>query len=249
MTTTQKTGIWNHVCTRTPYRFQILLVFMTVMLFALPLLQLCGIRLDNWASSLLFAGMFSFVLVATVYAVARHQRTAWIAIGLAVPAVLLQITGAATESEPIQMASHILDVLFLSMAIVLILGNLFRALDVTVDTICGALCVYLLIGVTWANLYSLLDYFEPVPSFRFAFVAEGEDPPLRMGGEGSVLPIYYSFVTLTTLGYGDIVPLTGAARMVTIAEAVLGQLYLTVLVARMVGMHIAHSTQRHRDKV
>jgi voltage-gated potassium channel len=217
---------------------------MILMLFALPLLQVLGIKLDHWVSSLLFAGIFSAVLVAAVYAVSQRRGVTWIAMGMAIPAVLLQITGAVSDSESIQMASHLLDVVFLSMVVVLILSTLFRTLDVTIDTICGALCVFLLLGVTWAHLYSLLDYFEPGQSFKFGFVAEGVEPPLRMGGEDSVLPIYYSFVTLTTLGYGDIVPQTGAARMVTIAEAVLGQLYLTVLVARLVGMHIVHATQQ-----
>ncbi len=64
------------------------------------------------------------------------------------------------------------------------------------------------------------------------------------GGEKSLIPMYYSFVALTTLGYGNIVPVSPPARILAILEATLGQIYLTVLVARLVGLHIAHVTFR-----
>jgi len=61
---------------------------------------------------------------------------------------------------------------------------------------------------------------------------------MRLGGRQSVFPLYYSFVTMTTLGYGDIVPRSSSARMFAAIEALMGQLYLAVLVARLVGLHI-----------
>ena len=67
---------------------------------------------------------------------------------------------------------------------------------------------------------------------------------MELGGRATALTLYYSIVTLTTLGYGDITPRTPPARMFAAMEAVTGQIYLTVLVARLVGMHIAHSTGR-----
>ena len=60
--------------------------------------------------------------------------------------------------------------------------------------------------------------------------------------------VYYSFVTLTTLGYGDIVPIAPSARALATLEAITGQLYLTVLVARLVGLHITHSSKQNRPK-
>ena len=66
---------------------------------------------------------------------------------------------------------------------------------------------------------------------------------MRFGGGQSIFPIYYSFVTLTTLGYGDIVPTSAIARMFSAIEAVTGQLYLAVLVAQLVGLHISQSTR------
>ena len=78
----------------------------------------------------------------------------------------------------------------------------------------------------------MVDFLVPGP-FRTA----------QEGTQTSAPMIYFSFVTLTTLGYGDIVPLSPAARALAMVEALLGQLYLTVLVARLVGLHITHSQQ------
>ncbi len=71
---------------------------------------------------------------------------------------------------------------------------------------------------------------------------------MRFGGDDSTAVIYYSFVTLTTLGYGDIVPISPAARVLATGEAVIGQIYLTVLVARFVGMHIAQEMARRLEE-
>ena len=75
---------------------------------------------------------------------------------------------------------------------------------------------------------------------------EGSNP-MRLGSEPAGLEFYYSFVTMTTLGYGDIVPVSSAARGLATLQAVVGQLYLAVLVARLVGLYVAESASRtHR---
>jgi hypothetical protein len=70
---------------------------------------------------------------------------------------------------------------------------------------------------------------------------------MKFGGSETIFAVYFSYVTLTTLGYGDITPLSGAARTLAIVEATTGQIYLAVLVARLVGLHVAHSTMRKDD--
>jgi hypothetical protein len=65
---------------------------------------------------------------------------------------------------------------------------------------------------------------------------------MRFGGEQSLYPIYFSLVTMTTLGYGDITPDSDTSRMLASMEAVIGQIYLAVLVARLVGLQIAQSS-------
>jgi voltage-gated potassium channel len=100
-----------------------------------------------------------------------------------------------------------------------------------------SISVYLLFGLTWSFLYDVIYQLQP-----HAFAFNGTASPLVSPGE-KVFPVlaYFSFVTLTTIGYGDITPLTLQARYAAIAEGVTGQFYLAILVARLVSMLLAQS--------
>jgi hypothetical protein len=103
---------------------------------------------------------------------------------------------------------------------------------VSADTIQGAICAYLLMGLAWAFAYQLLAQLEP-GSFAFS----GAE---REGAEHVENFIAFSFITLTTLGYGNIVPTTPRADALAYAEAVVGQIYLAVLLARLVALELTH---------
>jgi voltage-gated potassium channel Kch len=107
---------------------------------------------------------------------------------------------------------------------------------VTSEVLFGALCSYLLIGLFFALLYSALELWAP-GSLSLPVASSG--PALSDASQFSVIT-YFSFVTLTTLGYGDIGPLTPMARSMVTMEALLGQLFLAVLLARIVALHIMH---------
>jgi hypothetical protein len=113
---------------------------------------------------------------------------------------------------------------------------LFRAEFVTLDTVCASLCIYLALGVFWENVYSILETLRP------GSIVLTDAAPARTGGPENDLSrtmemLYFSFETLTSLGYGDIVPKTPSARMFAVAEALTGQLYLVVMVSRLVSMY------------
>ena len=114
----------------------------------------------------------------------------------------------------------------------LIVRSLFSARPLTFDSVLGAVCGYLFLGLGWAVLYSVIEGFRP-GSFEVA-------PRLVTGGDPArPLPqvlTYYSFVTLTTVGYGDISPVSPAARTLAWVEAVTGQFYLAVIVAGLVSL-------------
>ena len=118
------------------------------------------------------------------------------------------------------------------------MGALFESQSVTA----ASLCVYLLMGVLWAILYSLLQIVEP-GSFAFSF-ADGESEMMRWGGNQGEIALYYSFVTMSTLGYGDIIPTSSLSRTCAALQAIVGQLYLAVLVARLVGLHIVRPSAK-----
>ena len=126
------------------------------------------------------------------------------------------------------------------------MGHAVAGGRVTGDRISAAICVYLLMGFLWAYVYGLIESLSP-GSFKLLPVeiqpGEGALVASFPGREFSQL-VYFSFVTITTLGYGDITPANPLTRVLTTVEALMGQIYLVVLVARLVGLHIAHSHEK-----
>src|SRR5262249_55188943 len=131
-----------------------------------------------------------------------------------------------------------LGALFFAFIAVTILTAVLRDQIVTGDTISGALCVYFLIALVWMFLYLLVESVHP-GSFR---IADGAIPAIDTAHRSSdfvSLFLYFSLVTLSTVGFGDIVPITGPARGLVALEGIVGQFYLAVLVARLVGLYTA----------
>jgi hypothetical protein len=112
----------------------------------------------------------------------------------------------------------------------ILLAQVFRAGPINVVRVQGAVAVYLLLGVAYAHAYQINQYFNP------SAITSTEGPLTNV-----VDWIYYSFSTLSTLGYGDIIPTSRSSRMLAIGEAISGQLYLAILIARLVGMQVGSS--------
>jgi len=210
-------------------RFGILLVILLVLLAGPPLLLGFGL------SAAWFDGLMALRMLAAILSLCfdRHQRL--LALVLGIPTVLLSLGGHVLPGEvnvPVLFAGHLCAVLFLFGASVLIVKSLFSALTLTFDSILGAVCGYLFLGLGWAVLYALIEGFQP-GSFEIS-------PKLVTGGElARPLPhvlTYFSFVTLTTVGYGDISPVSPATRTLSWMEAITGQFYLAVIVAGLVGL-------------
>ena len=117
--------------------------------------------------------------------------------------------------------------------IILLLNHIFRQDEVTKEVIFGALVVYLLMGLMWSFGYDLVDSLIP-GSFKY---------PENFSKHNNSFA-YFSFVTLTTLGYGDITPVSPPAAAMAITQAITGQIYLTVLVAQLVGIKIAQQMRK-----
>ena len=126
--------------------------------------------------------------------------------------------------------------LFLSIVAIVILFDLFKSKKISGDTMAGAVCVYLLIALIWSYLYVLVELCSPG---SFSFTQGQERMHLWLSKEFFTF-FYFSLITMTTVGFGDMTPVSKAARTCTSLEAILGQIYLTILVARLVGMHLLH---------
>ena len=111
-----------------------------------------------------------------------------------------------------------------------LLQFILRAPVVTAEVLCASIAAYLMLGLTWSAAYWLVDQVTPGGAFSFNTNGGGQS----MNGFNG---IYFSFITLSTVGYGDITPVSRAARWLAAMEAMTGLLYVAVLIARLVSLY------------
>jgi len=126
---------------------------------------------------------------------------------------------------------------FLLTTITFTLKQVAVGTDISPNRLVGAVCVYLLLGVIWAIAYTILEMVSPGSFGGFV--------PLQGRGWDNEW-LYFSFVTMTTLGYGDLLPVSATARALAYMQAVFGQLYVAILVAGLVSAYIS-GRQSHND--
>lgn len=180
--------------------------------------------------------MISGVLIAAVWAASSHHGLRVASLMLAVPAFVVAWVRHFVHDRTLTVFFLLLTIAFLIFtAFVVLRQALGRGTSVTTDTIAGAVCVYLLLAVIWALFFALLELAHP-GSFQ-----SGNQALTGSSGYRTVRPelLYLSLVTLSTLGYGDVLPITAQARMLAAIEAIIGQLYLAVLIARLIGIEAA----------
>lgn len=125
---------------------------------------------------------------------------------------------------------YIFDIIFLLTIIYSVISSIINDKKITFDTLFGAICSYLLIGFMWGLIYLLINTIDPT-AFSQQLISSTIHENLKHA-------FYYSFTTLTTLGYGDILPRTDIARTASWVEAVVGQIYLVVWISELVGKRI-----------
>ena len=115
---------------------------------------------------------------------------------------------------------------------------------VSVDTLQASLCVYLLLGMIWTEFYSLSELIWP-NSINVTLEPDMTATGYKMLKSRFLHLLYFSYATLTTVGMEGVVPASNTVRMLVCAEAITGQIYLTMLIARLVGMHISQTPAQH----
>ncbi len=173
---------------------------------------------------------FTSMIVIGSFSLADDGRAFHVGLGLASVGMAAAIGFYGTDA----IALEVLDLSVIAAFCVLAIGVKGRHVVlgsglITLNRIFGALCIYLLLGVLWAVLFGLVDVLAP-GAFR-VLDAQHKEPLENL--------LYYSFVTLTTLGYGDVTPLHPVARTLAYLEAVVGQLFIAVLIASLVGRRTA----------
>jgi hypothetical protein len=185
------------------------------------------------AERLVDAILLALVLVAAVLDL-RERGRRWRVGGLAAGIILLSVVDLNVRIPHLASLVDAMMVVFSGLVVWRAYTAVMRRQRPVGDRIVGAICVYLLIGLAWAKIYESLDDLVP-DSFRFPADTAWVTP-------GLLRYTYFSFVTLGTLGYGDVTPVTALAGTLAWMEAITGQLYLAITVARLVALSMADSS-------
>jgi voltage-gated potassium channel Kch len=208
------------------------------------------ILFDALAPNALSRGLFADLTVAALLTAAlletvrsRHNAI-WAAI-LGVPAIGVRFLAAFTDDSVMKNSTILaLTAVFVAFLVWNLLHDLARGDRPTSERVFGALCAYVFIGLLFALVFAHLEFRNPG-----SFAMSNPGLTASASSEATLVPtfVYFSFVTMTTLGYGDITPVTEHARTLAWLEALIGQLYLAVMVAGFVAVHISKSMRDRRD--
>ena len=224
-----------------PPRFYFLGAALPVLAGLYPVLGLGHLGLTIWTVT------FWVVLLAAIHAASLGPKVRKVARALGATALVSGVAGflcyELVEGTHgwVFVVVDAMTLLFLVFATGAVLVGVLRADRVSIDHLAGAAAAYGMLGLTFTYALRVLQALTGNP----ILVGEGElCGRLEAVADARLADyLYYSFVTLTTLGFGDLTPGTLGARALTGVEAVTGQLFLTVLIARLIGMHVVHAAQ------
>ena len=183
--------------------------------------------------------MFTSVLVFAVYAIIHRPRlTIFMVILVAIDVSSYWAHAIFEVHWALAIIKNCATIILFWVVTISLLIHILREKRITLSTLYGAISIYLLMGLSWGFLYNLIEIAN-----ASAFAFQGMERMTETIREQSF--IYYSFVTLTTLGYGDITPVSEVAKTFSWLEAIVGQIYVTVLIAHFVGVHVAQSVKNN----
>ena len=203
-------------------RYGPLLVALIVLYVSAPVLET-----GFWSGRFILASYYA-VIVVGILGSTEDGRLHAVAALLAGGSFLTNWVGEGTETAPLLRLSEVSGILLLTFSTLAVLRNVLRESRVTANTVLGGVCAYFMMSGIWAF------------SFGLILVADGDAllfPPTEAAVTTSDV-LYFSLITQTTLGYGDIAPGSSLVRAMTGVEALLGQIFLVVLVARLVAQQV-----------
>ena len=207
-----------------------LLGALLVLLFTYPFLD------DSLLHRLIGGFINVAILVAAAYAASESRRMFTVAAILAAPSLGLQVAHLFIKDAVLSELLVLTFAIFYAFTIAHVLRYVLMVGEVTADKIHGAIAGYILMGLLWASLYLLLCELQ---SGSFSY--NGEKDTAHLLDFADLL--YFSFITLTTTGYGDIAPVTGHARSLAILEQLAGTFYIAILIARLTGLYQGKRTR------
>jgi len=201
-----------------------LLIALAVLLIAAPFVE------ELEGGHLILSSLFSLVLLAAVFAVANRKRSLAIALLIAIPAITARWINQFRPDLVHPAVFLVCALVLLAFVIGHLLYFILHAPVVNAEVLCASIAAYLMLGLMWTVAYWLVDQLTPGGAFSFN---TGRGAQSMNGFTG----FYFSFITLSTVGYGDITPVSRAARWLAAMEAMTGLLYVAVLIARLVSIY------------
>lgn len=201
--------------------------------------------IDSTLGSIVLEILIAGVLIHCCYMMTGLQYVRLVGVLLAIPAFLFGVGSRYFDTLELVAPAALFGALFFALIAFVFGRRLFTsAAKISANTVHGSICIYVLIGLTYAYIYILVDTLLP-GSFTGSFTLTSDltDPEDTISHLESFY--YFSFVTLSTLGYGDLTPVSGAARSIAIVETLTGQFYIATFVARLIAIFTA---QAHFNK-
>ena len=211
--------------------FIYLLLALIIFLVLLPILS----DLQLASEGLIRLIGFTCLLAIGVWSLRDSIPAFRLGVALMVIGIISNVLAIANGASVFNYLSQLAMFAFLLLAIVRASRQVVWGVEMTANRLFGAICVYLMLGILWAIMYSTLN----------SFVADSFAGATHVGSDDwNVEWIYYSFVTLTTLGYGDILPVSATARVLAYSEAVFGVFYMAMLVSVLVSAYAAENRKQ-----
>ncbi|TXK99502.1 hypothetical protein BMR07_01270 [Methylococcaceae bacterium CS1] len=206
-------------------RFLVLL-FSLILFFAIyPIVE------NSLVATLVLNLFFMLIIFSGVIAISDTRRPLLISVGLALLAVVFRWTHYFYQFDLWLILEHSSNTLFWTYIAVRMLKFILSQSNITAELIYAAVAVYFIFGLAWASIYQVIEISNPSSFSMSNAEASTQNFIFQMW--------YFSMVTLTTLGYGDISPVTMTARVFVVLEAIMRQFYLAVLIASLIGRRIA----------
>ena len=229
-------GVWSRS------RFTFLLVAFLLLLVAIPVANIVSHPVTAKA---IINILFLTLLVVGGLSTGRRASSRYVVVSLAAVAALLRFWAYISASSVAEAGAYVTALAILGTVAVLTIRELLTGDAVTYDKLSASLCAYGILAIFWAAAFSLLEVLQP-GAFQYLSAADSAQG-MQFGFGQSTQALYFSLVTITTLGYGDIVPTSDMARLMAATEAFTGQAYIAILVARLVGLHIASVSNSARN--
>jgi hypothetical protein len=207
-----------------------LLIALVVLLISAPFVE------ELEGGHLILSALFSLVLLAAVFAVGDRKKSLVIALVLGFPAITARWINHFRPDLVHPVVFLVFALLLLAFVIGHLLHFILRAPVVTLEVLCASIATYLMLGLMWTVAYWLVDQVTPGGAFSFNTNRGAQS----MNG---FTGFYFSFITLSTVGYGDITPVSRAARWLAAMEAMTGLLYVAVLIARLVSLYSSSKSE------